>query len=667
MSNKLKELQSLLIPSDILPIGMILIGVIIAFFISEIAIKLIGVSISILGIVTLLMKLTTRMSSAVETKFKNTPSPNFKITVKKSPEAVRKVIENFEDTNTVERKKKPEESKNTMGSEEGFRIISKDKKNLSDSNDETDEIKNSSESNKDEKKPLDSTPKTKIEEKTEPTLPKYRTSNINFPTQNLFEELPLLKDHPDKEFEVFIKRILMAIRSVSNTKTACFFFYDEQTEGLILNSSASESKNILPNKTKIKSKNDVVLQIAKDIKPEILTDINPAAEIDLLPYYKSNSGTNSFIGIPVIYDKSVIGVLTADSKHTDAYDGIMVSFMGHFAKLISGLIRSYSDKYELAQNSKHYKLIEDLLANIRMNNEEELITSSLNILKNQLKLNELKIIISTNSIYKVYDSNKGLDKDTVNNKISSSTITEVINNQNDFFGKIKDVTLPKPLLSIANKDDFIFLAPISTEIHSYGALLISDADFIDMELRNSIITICRIIASKIENIRLSEIISNGLEKDPETGIYNKNKFEEEIEKESIRVSKFNISSSLVTIAIDEYESVDLDNPAINSIILQHINNLSLQFTSELDSIGLLDNQIYIILSGKDSGNSKLWAEQLRNKIASSQIEIEGRMINITISIGICSLSNNISIEELIKNSNKALSSSKVNSNSVSVY
>jgi diguanylate cyclase (GGDEF)-like protein len=666
MSNKLKELQSLLIPSDILPIGMILIGVIIAFFISEIAIKLIGVSISILGIVTLLMKLTTRMSSAVETKFKNTPSPNFKITVKKSPEAVRKVIENFEDSNTVERKKKTEETKNTMGSEEGFRIINKDKKEISESKDDKGEIKISPESNKEDKRPLEVKPKIKLEKKPEPSLPKYRTSNINFPTQNLFEELPLLKDHPDKEFEVFIKRILMAIRSVSNTKTACFFFYDEQTEGLILNSSASESKNILPNKTKIKSRNDVVLQIAKDIKPEILTDINPAAEIDLLPYYKSNSGTNSFIGIPVIYDKNVIGVLTADSKHTDAYDGIMVSFMGHFAKLISGLIRSYSDKYELAQNSKHYKLIEDLLVNIRMNNEEELITSSLNILKNQLKLNELKIITAANSIFKVYDSNKGLNKDTVN-KTSFSTITEVLNNQNEFFGKIKDVTLPKPLLSIKNKEDFIFLAPISTEIHSYGALLISDTDFIDMEIRNSIVTVCKIIASKIENIRLSDIISNGLEKDPETGLYNKNKFEEEIEKESKRVSKFNISSSLVTIAIDEYESVDLDDPVINRIILQHINDLSLEFTSELDSIGLLDNQIYIILSGKDSGNSKLWAEQLRNKIASSQIEIEGRMINITISIGICSLSNNLSIEELIKNSNKALSSSKVSSNSVSVY
>ena len=89
MSNKFKDLQKLLIPSDIMPIGMMLIGIIISIFISEIAIKLIGISISILGLVVLLMKLTTRMSSAIETKFKSNPPPNFKITVKKSPEAKR--------------------------------------------------------------------------------------------------------------------------------------------------------------------------------------------------------------------------------------------------------------------------------------------------------------------------------------------------------------------------------------------------------------------------------------------------------------------------------------------------------------------------------------------------------------------------------------------------
>jgi hypothetical protein len=138
MSNKkFNEFKSLFIPSDIMPISMILIGIIISLFISEIAIKLIGVSISILGVVVLLMKLTTRMSSAVETKFKSNPPPNFKITIKKSPEAVRQVIENY--SGDIEDKEIKSDSeitetpiiinkpvKNTMGDEEGFRIVRKE-------------------------------------------------------------------------------------------------------------------------------------------------------------------------------------------------------------------------------------------------------------------------------------------------------------------------------------------------------------------------------------------------------------------------------------------------------------------------------------------------------------------------------------------------------------
>jgi len=198
-------------------------------------------------------------------------------------------------------------------------------------------------------------------------------------------------------------------------------------------------------------------------------------------------------------------------------------------------------------------------------------------------------------------------------------------------------------------------------------LLFNDNDFIDLEVRNSLQNVCNIIALKIENLRVKEIISKGLDKDPETGIYNENKFKEEIEKEIKRVNNHTINSCLAAISIDEYESIDLADPVVNNSLLHLINGICKKFLTKLDSVGILNNQIYIILSGKDSSSSKLWAEQLRNKIASSQIEINGKMINVTISIGICCLDPENTIGELINNSNTALNSSKVNSNSVSVY
>lgn len=654
MSKKLKELQALIIPSDILPIGMILIGVIIAFFISEIAIKLIGISISILGIVTLLMKLTTRMSSAVQSKFKTTPTPNFKITVKKSPEAVRKVIENFDESKSVEKREKSPETKNTMGTEEGFRIVNKDQNNQ-----DSEKAKVNNTPSREEKS-------EKEEVQIKSSRPKFRSSNIEIPTQSLFEELPLLKDHPDKEFEVFIKRILMAIRSVSNTKTACFFFFDEQTESLILNSFATESKHILPIKTKIKSSNDVVMQIAKDIKPEILTDINPAAEIDLLPYYKSNSGTNSFIGIPVIYDKNVIGVLTADSKHTDAYDGIMVSFMGHFAKLISGLIRSYSDKYDLAQQSKYYKKLNDFEFESELNSELDLFASIYKQLINTLPDSNSYVINKESNQYKVECSpNKGINSETID--IQSTLSEKCIISNEDYFGKNENLdTVLCNQINIGNKN-FLYIVPLSTSNDNYGLVVIESKSYLDEELRNFIKLLCNICVSKLENIKLKSLLLNGLDSDPETGLLSGKKLKQELEKEKQRVDKFHFSSSLVSIAIDEYESIDFTNSNVmNSIVLFTTSHITNNLT-ELDSAGFIGNQIYVLLSGKDDKTSKLWAEQLRNKIASSQLDLNSRKINLTISVGITSLKPSINTETLIHNSNTALSASKENSNTVSVY
>lgn len=657
MSKKLKELQSLLIPSDIIPIGMILIGVIIAFFISEIAIKLIGISISILGIVTLLMKLTTRMSSAVQSKFKSTPSPNFKITVKKSPEAVRKVIENYDDSKTIEKKEKTAEPKNTMGSEEGFRIVKKETQDSS----KLDENENSSIEDSNKNKST-----KEINEEVKSNRPKYRTSNIDIPTQSLFEELPLLKEQPDKEFEVFIKRILMAIRSVSNTKTACFFFFDEQTDSLILNSSASESKHILPNKTKIKSRNDVVLQIAKDIKPEILTDINPAAEIDLLPYYKSNSGTNSFIGIPVIYDRNVIGVLTADSKHTDAYDGIMVSFMGHFAKLISGLIRSYSDKYDLAQQSKYYNSLKDFEAECYNIKEHELFTKLYSRLSDLMPETDLHLISNIKNTYKIECSSIKSNNSKLVSLKSSISEQCIISNDN-YFGKIENSEKVLDTTISFDNNNFLYICPISSKVDNYGLVIVDSKSYIDDEIRNFIELICNVFVSKLENIKIKGLLSSGLDSDPETGLLSSKKFKKEIEKEILRIDNFDINSSLVSIAIDEYESIDFNNPNTLSSIISFISSNIKDSLKELDSIGMVDNQLYVILSGKDDKSSKLWAEQLRNKVASSQLDLNSRKLNLTISMGITSLKSNINTETLIHNSNTALSASKENSNTVSVY
>lgn len=687
-NNKFNEFKSLFIPSDIMPISMILIGIIISLFISEIAIKLIGVSISILGVVVLLMKLTTRMSSSVETKFKSNPPPNFKITVKKSPEAVRQVIENYsgdiEDKDTNSENEVTEipiiinkPIKNTMGDEEGFRIV---KKEIDETINQAIEETNV-ESEIRVEKPVD---EIRIERKTveEPAQlvddfkapNRFRKREINIPTQGLLEEMPILKEHPDKEFEFFINRILMAIRSVSNTRTAAYFFYNEHKNEIILNSFATESKTVINRKSKFVAGNDIVSQIARSMKPEILTDINPAAELDLLPYYNSNSGTNSFIGIPVIYDKNVIGVLTADSKHSDAYDAIMVNFLSHFAKLISGLIRSYSDKYDLAQDSKYLKAFNQLEKTVHSNGN--------GIVYDELVSN-LDLLFNTRNVYSVL-----LDDSRTNYIIKSVAKTEnadfetefVFNNDNSILSECidtnEDIYLVNPdsdLIRINVGEDmssgFFYVIPLSTDIETYGAVAIEgkEGSNLDRNERAFIKSLVNKASNIIENNHLLEMIKTGFDKDPESGLLTEKSIEKEIEKEISRISNFNYHSSLVSIGFDKYKSIDDQDERINETILKFINNSLDSTLDKLDLKGVLDNNLIIILPGKNAQTAKLWAERIRNKIASESLYLADKRYNITVSVGICELESNSNCRNSIQNVNDTLKVSKEKTNTVSVY
>lgn len=706
-NNKLKDLKTLFIPSDVMPISMILIGIIITIFISEIAIKLIGVSISLLGIVVLLMKLTTRLSSSIESKFKTNPPPNFKITIKKSPEAVRQVIENYSDDidddevnnesvfsdsekNEINFIPKKNEIKETMGEDEGFRIIKKEPQNENNANDVT--LEDNTLNPEIEEKPIEEIFSNELDENegnikynqlsnqeskstfNYKTPHRFRKREIDVPTQGLWEEMPILKEQPDKEFEFFINRILMAIRSVSNTRTATFFFFNEFKNEIILNSYATESKRIVDIKTKFTAGNDIVSQIARSMKPEILSDINPAAELDLLPYYKSNSGTNSFIGIPVIYDKNVIGVLTADSKHSDAYDAVMVNFLSHFAKLISGLIRSYSDKYDLALDSKYYKSLVEFDSMNVSNNIKMVNADLIACIKDTISCENIYSIefVKTKNKYKILSiANKEISyfKEDFEFYNDNSLLTETITTGDEIYLSNPEYDVVKINEGESKNEGFIYILPLSTELDIYGAIVIEGLPKSSLDKSEKIFlkNIVKKAANKLEMTKLIQLINSGFDHDPESGILTDKSIEKEITREITRTSNYNYNSSVASISFDKYKSIDDENEFINDTIINHLFKSLESTLDKLDSIGRQNDNLIVLLSGKNSQTSKLWAERIRNKIASESLYLADKRYNITVSIGICELSSNSRCQDILNNTNKALEVSKQKSNTVSIY
>ena len=105
---------------------------------------------------------------------------------------------------------------------------------------------------------------------------------------------------------------------------------------------------------------DLLSNVALTGKPELVTDVNPLSEGELLRYYEAPESIRSFIGAPVFFSKPgavpdaerPVAVIAVDSKVGDQFGQETLIQLGQFTKLLSALIKSYNEKYELLLSSE---------------------------------------------------------------------------------------------------------------------------------------------------------------------------------------------------------------------------------------------------------------------------------------------------------------------------
>ncbi|MDA3843786.1 MAG: GAF domain-containing protein [Candidatus Kapabacteria bacterium] len=768
MNQKKFDWKKTIVPGDSLTFVTILIGMLIAIFIDEIAVRLIGVCISLLGIVALAMQISRRWSSIVESSgFKsNLSATGFTVTVKKDNDAKRQVIEDFDNefgpdpvedlksdeeinyddqgeqddgftilTKTGGSKKpeddivevpvvadsepdiEPEDEKKGEFSDElsGMKILSdsemKIKQDYSvdstlESKDETDEVAENvvkdidEEENKPEVKQIKidrvSGPEIKVATATENKNDSEKEindqidnqteivedkpkSNLDVSTSIFMEQEPVFGQGPRKEFEYFLTRVLMIIRSVTSTRTAAFMLYDQEKNQLVLESYVTDLKDSIIDNKKIKLADDIVSQIVKNVKPEILSEINPAAETELIPYYKEATGAASFIGVPVFYKESVVGIICADSKFTNAYVPSIVGFLGHFTKLIGGLVHSYTDKYDLLQASKTLELVNqfnDYVADKDADIDDiaEAIVHSTGKLFDFVKtgvccfnedesawqinvISEKNTNESTSSLGRFID----FDNSVIGNSIQTRSITHCASTEN-VIRLHPGGTIP---------EGHFTAIPLLSGKDCYGAFFIeskTDKPWTSYDLE-ILKTIGEHAGAAIEKMFLNRMLEKSCLEDNKTGLLNSPAFFKRINEEYTRSSDFDMPFTICLIQIDKYISLDPESHRGRSEqILLHVLNLIRKKLRTYDAIGREESNIFGIgLVGSNIQDAKIWAEKLRSEIAISVMEYNDKRFTVTVSIGLAESRSTKDAEELISNSAKVLNMSVQKTNCVTAF
>ena len=98
--------------------------------------------------------------------------------------------------------------------------------------------------------------------------------------------------------------MLTVIKDAYSAHTAIFFWYNKKKEKLTIEKFVSASPNEVA-KRKFDIEDDILSKIVQKGEPELLSDISPAAESDVIRYYDRPQGIRSFVGVPLFYEGSL--------------------------------------------------------------------------------------------------------------------------------------------------------------------------------------------------------------------------------------------------------------------------------------------------------------------------------------------------------------------------
>jgi diguanylate cyclase (GGDEF)-like protein len=513
-----------------------------------------------------------------------------------------------------------------------------------------------------------------VSETSKPRETSRRSPAVSLATFVNDDEEDLTSQEPRREFDFLLNRVLMVIRSATNARTAAFLWVNSERQQLVVEAKITEAESEFTPERKIPMGSDAVSQIAREGRPEIITQISSTAELDLLPYYVKSAQTVSFIGVPVYYGGSVVGILCADSKIEDAYSDITVGFFGQFTKLISGLVSSYTTRYDLMQASSVVEATRQFREHMggTPSNTQQIVRALFATLIQHMDISRIGVVTFNREAgaWTLTDARSALDDGYRQNvgatvDLVTTAVGESINSAATVVRSADDegtrVLANEPSLEVGQ---FVSV-PLSTALESYGALFIEN---VVAPLAQQEVALAAAIAEQagalFDQLRKEDDLRTAALLDHGTGVLNEQGFEMRVREEFARAVDYNLPLTLCIVHLDPSRaSAEQREHAV-----LHILRMMKQQLREYDILARLDaDHLALGLVGYKSQEAHNWTETMRRDIASTPVDVEGKRMSFTVSIGLAQAEPRETWDDLIAHANAALEVSRRSGNRVTVF
>ncbi|MGH2568782.1 MAG: sensor domain-containing diguanylate cyclase, partial [Bacteroidota bacterium] len=395
----------------------------------------------------------------------------------------------------------------------------------------------------------------------------------------------------------------------------------------------------------------------------------------------------TFIGVPVFYPKAggaagePVAVLVLDSMVEDAFGPETLAVLGQFTKLISALIKSYTDKYDLLLDSEVLRSI------TRMREQLKLDFGIYNIVRTLAE--ETSRLVAWDYITTVlYDEGrKAWIIQYVMNRMNDPyvAVSQEIDPQQSLVGRVIQTSVPRiydhfdpaglPRFYQAERADShgaFMVLPVNSVNRCYGVLVVESKDPKTYSEADAMLLQKLVETSSwaLEILSLSEVVNNYISMDETTGVAARKYFMVRMQEEVQRSADFSTELALVMVSLDSmndllgrYGKEGFD------FALQNVGRIIKSFIRPYDLVGRYDfNQFAVLLMQTTANEAYLWAEKLRKNIASNIINIDQKSFSVTVSVGVCGAASEANDIGLLGNTTQVLRKAvEAGGNMVRVY
>lgn len=478
---------------------------------------------------------------------------------------------------------------------------------------------------------------------------------------------------PRSEFNFILNKLLAAMKEVLFAHSVAFFWANREKLQLVLEARATDSENFMVT-NRYPIGDDVASQVAQTGKPQVLGRISQQAEKELIRHYIGNEGIRSLIVVPVFYLRGTAneqplpeGVIVVDSTAEDAFGPETLSTMAQFTKVVSALIKSYASKYDLLLDS-------ELLASIRRLQDRAKAGRSEQAVLNALADEAVKLVsweVMTVAMYSDEQRCWAIQKVVNRTNVAYPGVGTVVDFSDSVVGK---AIRSNSLVSIADQEEepivrfshseAVYLQgsflciPISSLNRCYGAVTFESNARYHFN-STEIVALSRLIetaAQLLEVLYLNDLVKEHIAVDQLTGSLTKQHFLKKVEEEVHRADDTGAELSCVMLSVDDADRhiERLGSEGYESIV-HHVAATLRASLHSYDVMGRLDaHTLGVLLINTPGSDGYLWAEKVRKLIASNIFSVNGVTCSVTVSAGVCGLTEGMTSEQFLADASQVL-------------